>query len=142
MNNKRCEITVALYGDTSDCSTVPDAKDLPLYQYFVAAYAMRDAYYEENGWHFPVILRFEETDILVEKATHETAVQIQVCETGAHSLKIDGHETSFCTDACPYISRVNSLDEFAGKRLHSLALSEVNGGSLVIILDESSIRIT
>ena len=59
MDNKRCEITVALYGDTSDCSSIPDVIAPPSPQYFVEAYATRDAFDEASGWHYPVILRFE-----------------------------------------------------------------------------------
>ncbi|CAK7017839.1 MAG: hypothetical protein PEGG_00728 [Paraeggerthella hongkongensis] len=85
MNNKRCEITIALYGDTSDNSSLPGASPLPFPQYFVGAYAMRDACCEEDGWHFPLTLRFEKIGILVCSET-EGGI-IRVCKCDADTLE-------------------------------------------------------
>lgn len=139
MDNKRCEITVALYGDTSDSSTVPDAITLAPPQYFVEAYALRDAHDERSEWHYPVILRFEECDILVERVA-----------LGVIARKYPGDARKFIGDAyaneedgrkSPYFSRVAIAGMCAGESPVLIATNNERG-TLTLFLETHCIRIS
>ena len=138
--NKRCEITVALYGDTSDCSSIPDAIAPPSPQYFVEAYATRDAFDEASGWHYPVILRFEECDILVERVA--SRMRVRKCLGDARKL-IGGVSANVksCSES-PYYSRVEIAGICAGETYISLSNSQESGEHISLFLEEHAIIIS
>ena len=140
MDNKRCEITVALYGDTSDCSSIPDVIAPPSPQYFVEAYATRDAFDEASGWHYPVILRFEECDILVERVA--SRMRVRKCLGDARKL-IGGVSANVksCSES-PYYSRVEIAGICAGETYISISNSQESGEHISLFLEEHAIIIS
>lgn len=140
MDNKRCEITVALFGDTSDCSSIPDTVALLSPQYFVEAYALRNAYCEGDDWQFPLVLRFEESDVVVDLPPNESTPPIKESSLDeCLSIKnaIAGGKSR---SACPYLARIKSLDCCSGERLTAIYyLADSN--SVMLTTENHAIRI-
>ena len=121
--NKRCEITVALYGDTSDCSSIPDEAEPVSPQYFVEAYAVRDAFLKEECWLFPMLLRFEEFDVSVTYNVESDSLCCSRCMgdffTTAVPCATDGVAQN--DPHCLYWNRIDSLRPFAGEIVISIS---------------------
>lgn len=125
MDNTRCEMSVALYGDTSDCSPEPYEIELELPRYFAEAYAVRDAFLEEDCWYFPVLLRFEEFNISV---TYNPESNCLCCSkyigdiiTPAIPRTINNLPLN--DPRCLYWTRIDSLRPFAGEFVISISSS-------------------
>lgn len=140
MDNKRCEITVALYGDTSDCSTVPDAITLASPQYFVEALALRDAHNEESGWRYPVILRFEECDVFIEY----NAASLQACTYpgDAYEFAKSRYTASGNLERTFYLSRVEAANVCAGEFFIGLENSSDREDGLSLYLENHIVVIS
>ena len=140
MDNKRCEITVALYGDTSDTASVPDVVALASPQYFVGAYALRDAHDEESGWHYPVVLRFEEADIVVDASHNEPVFLIKKCDTDACSMIKNILAAEKTSSSCPYLSHIELLDCCTGEQSITFQYS-TDDNSVLLATENHAIRI-
>lgn len=139
MDNKRCEITVALYGDTSDCFSVPDVVALASPQYYVGAYAMRDANDEESGWYYPVILRFDECDVLIEKDALGVGAKIYPGDACNFVRRAGGNDNM--DSGSLYLSRVGITSNCVGERYASLDNFRGPNSCLSLYLEAHLIRI-
>ena len=140
MDNKRCEITVALYGDTSDSSSVPDVAGTSS-QYFIEAYAVRDAHDEESGWHYPVILRFADTDFVISWPGRKSDPAIDKNDGDARLLVKNDLESDKANLGCFYLARIELFDCCHGEQLTALRYS-IDGRSIQMTTEGHAICIS
>lgn len=67
MSDRLCDIAVASCGRSSNRSLIFNSEKNYLQQYFIEPITIRNTYHEERGWYYPIIIRFENLDVFIDK---------------------------------------------------------------------------
>lgn len=102
-------------------------------------YATHNAQNEASGWHYPVILRFEEYDMLFKKGS--TGLQMVVCFGDARSLVSNDFKDGEEDSEFYYCSRLKSTSICSGEMLSGIISLKNQNICLTVFLEEHSISI-
>lgn len=142
MSDRLCDIAVASCSKSSNRSLIFNSENCYSQQYFVELIATRDAYHEERGWHYPIIIRFENLDVFIDKNIDGLSFRIGDAINDASTYS-KGQISAPSLDAdCFYLSRVKTTSTCAGERLVFCKCANGKRAELLLILEEHMIRIS
>lgn len=109
--------------------------------FFCAHERIGDAHDEESGWHYPVILRFKDTDFVISWPGRKSDPAIDKNDGDAHLLVKNDLESDKANLGCFYLARIELFDCCHSEQLTALRYS-IDGRSIQVTTEGHAICIS